>query len=299
VGSGSVTEWPPVASVARRQGIWSAVPAETPITRDASSRSRDTVSLLAILDLITDDIYPENAVDIFILAVVFVAAPWLKVGLQKAASKGVLSLCSWSKASPQALGGYALRSGDTHCPSSISWRLRKRTIMAEPPMASDLAQQLKANTAFFNNLFNPSVGPLLKAQADLLSGIETTFPDWLRRRQDAVEDTQQFVERLRTSSNPLETLKTQQEWMARSFLRLAADTAAYLSITEQMMDRARTWVPPGLENTGNTTSKGAESAQDAQRAERAASAGVKTAEAQAAAAARTTARPVQITERAG
>jgi hypothetical protein len=167
--------------------------------------------------------------------------------------------------------------------------------MAEPPVAFDLAQQLKANTAFFNNLFNPDVGLLLKAQADLLSGIETTFPDWLRRRHDAVQDTQQFVERLRTSSNPLETLKTQQEWMAHSFLRLAADTAAYLSITEKMMDRARTRVPPGLENT---TSKGAESAPDAERVERAASAGVKTAEAHAAGAARTTARPVQITERA-
>ena len=130
--------------------------------------------------------------------------------------------------------------------------------MAEPSVASDLAQQLKANTAFFNNLFNPDVGPLLKAQADLLSGIATTFPDWLRRRQDAVDDTQQLVERLRTSSNPLETLKTQQEWMAHSFLRLAADTAAYLSITEKMMDRARNWVPPGLENT---TSKGADRAQ--------------------------------------
>jgi hypothetical protein len=167
--------------------------------------------------------------------------------------------------------------------------------VAEPSLASDLAQQLKANTAFFSNLFNPGVDPLLKAQADLLSGIATTFPDWLRRRQDAVEDTQQLVERLRTSSNPLETLKTQQEWMAHSFLRLAADTAAYLSITEKMMDRARNWVSPGLENT---TSKSVESAQDTQRAERTTSAGVKAAEAQAGAAARTTARPVQITERA-
>src|ERR1700722_10282320 len=152
--------------------------------------------------------------------------------------------------------------------------------MAEPSVASDLAQQLKANTAFFNNLFNPDVGPLLKAQADLLSGIATTFPDWLRRRQDAVDDTQQFVERLRTSNNALETVKTQQEWMAHSFLRLAADTAAYLSITEQTVDRARDGVLPGMENT-----------QDVGQGERAASAGVKTAEAQAAAAART-ARPV-------
>ena len=167
--------------------------------------------------------------------------------------------------------------------------------MAEPSVASDLTQQLKANTAFFNSLFNPGVDPLLKAQADLLSGIATTFPDWLRRRQDAVDDTQQLVERLRASSNPLETLKTQQEWMAHSFLRLAADTAAYLSITEKMMDRARTWVPAGLENT---TSKGAERAQDGEHAERATSAGVKAAEAQAAAAARTTARPMQITEKA-
>jgi hypothetical protein len=167
--------------------------------------------------------------------------------------------------------------------------------MAELPMAFDVAQQLKANTAIFNNLFNSGVGPLLKAQADLLSGIATTFPDWLRRRQDAVDNTRQFVERLLTTSNPLETVKTQQEWLAQSFLRLAADTAAYLSITEQTVDRARSWVLPGVENTGNTTSKGAESTQG--QAERAAAAGVKTSEAQAAAAARTTARPVQITER--
>jgi hypothetical protein len=157
--------------------------------------------------------------------------------------------------------------------------------------ASDFAQQLKANTAFFNNLFNPDVGPLLKAQADLLSGIATTFPDWLRRRQDAVEDTRQFAERLRTSGNPLETLKTQQEWMAHSFLRLAADTAACLSITEQVLDRARTWVPAGPENT---TSKGAESGQS----ERVASAGVKAAEMQTTAAARSSVRPTQIIERA-
>jgi hypothetical protein len=163
--------------------------------------------------------------------------------------------------------------------------------MAESSIASDFAQQLKANTAFFNNLFNPDVGPLLKAQADLLSGIATTFPDWLRRRQDAVEDTRQLAERLRTSSSPIETLKTQQEWIAHSFLRLAADTAAYLSITEQVLDRARTWVPAGLENT---TSKGAGNGQS----ERVASAGVRTAEMQTTAAARTTARPTQITERA-
>jgi hypothetical protein len=161
--------------------------------------------------------------------------------------------------------------------------------MAESSVASDLAQQFKTNTAFFNNLFNPDVRPLLKAQADLLSGIATTFPDWLRRRQDAVEDTRQFAERLRTSSNPLETLKTQQEWMAHSFLRLAADTAAYLSITEQILDRARTWLPTG---SGNTAATGAESGQS----ERVASAGVKAAEMQAAA--RTTVRPTQITERA-
>jgi hypothetical protein len=171
--------------------------------------------------------------------------------------------------------------------------------MAETSMASDLAQQLKANTIFFSSMFNPGIGPLLKAQADLLGSVETTFSDWLRRRHDAVVDTQQLVERLHTSSNPLETLKTQQEWMAREFLRLAADTATYLSITEQMMDRARAWLPQGMENAGNTGPKGAESTQGAELAERTASAGPKTAEAHAAAAARMTARPVQVAERAG
>jgi hypothetical protein len=47
------------------------------------------VSPLEILDLITDDIYPENAVGIFIFEVVS-AAVVVKVSLQKAASKSVL-----------------------------------------------------------------------------------------------------------------------------------------------------------------------------------------------------------------
>jgi hypothetical protein len=71
--------------------------------------------------------------------------------------------------------------------------------------------------------------------------------DWLRRRHDDAVDTQHLLAQLRTSRDPFEALKAQQEWVSRAFLRLAADTAAYQSATQQLPDRTRTWFPQGAE----------------------------------------------------
>ena len=99
--------------------------------------------------------------------------------------------------------------------------------MAETSTTPDTAERLKTTAAAFGNLLTPAdVGPLLKAQADLLADAETTVSDWLRRRHDSAMDTQQLAARLCRISSPVEALKAQQEWVSRAFLRLAADSAA-------------------------------------------------------------------------
>ena len=130
--------------------------------------------------------------------------------------------------------------------------------MAETSTAPDIAEPPKSTAALFGNVPTPDVGPLLKAQADLLAGTEATVADWLRRRYDAAMDTQQLVAHLCTISSPFEALKTQQEWVSRAFLRLAADTAACQSAAEQLVDRARTWLPQSAESVEKVASKGAE-----------------------------------------
>jgi hypothetical protein len=166
--------------------------------------------------------------------------------------------------------------------------------MAETATSPDLAEQLKTATAFFSRVFAPA--PFLKAQADLLAAIEPTFSGWLHRRQEAATDAQQSIARLSGVGNPFEALKTQQEWVSRAFLRLAADTAAYQSATEQLVDRARTWLPT---QSDNLASKGAESTQGMEQAERSAQEDADSGKLQAAAAARMARPPMRVAEKAG
>jgi hypothetical protein len=147
--------------------------------------------------------------------------------------------------------------------------------MAETPMAPDIAEPLKTTAAFFSNVFAPDVSPLLKAQADLLAGTETTVSDWLHRRYDAAVDTQQVILRLCTISNPFEALKMQQEWVSRALLRFAADTAAYQSAAEQLMDRTRTWLPKGEEKVRSKSPEGIASADARRDRPRAAAASIR------------------------
>ncbi|HEY4041389.1 MAG TPA: hypothetical protein VGM32_06035 [Rhodopila sp.] len=143
--------------------------------------------------------------------------------------------------------------------------------MAETSTAPHLVDQPKSTPAFFSNTFNPDVGPALKAQAALLIGTETIVSAWLHRRHEAALDMQQLIARLCSISNPLEAIKTQQEWVSRAFVRLAADTAACQSVADRLMDRARTWVPSGGASAESAASKGTGSAQGAGPTERTAS----------------------------
>ena len=87
------------------------------------------------------------------------------------------------------------------------------------------------------------VGPLLNVQADILAGAEATIGDWLRRRHEAIADTQQLIARIHAGGEPGEAVRAQREWVSRSFRRLAADADACHTAARRLMDRAPSWFP--------------------------------------------------------
>ena len=119
--------------------------------------------------------------------------------------------------------------------------------MDETKASAGSTEQQNNPVAFFGAMFNSGAEPVLKAQADLLASVETTMSDWLRRRQEAVLETQTLVTRLRASSDPAELAKAQQEWVSGAFRRLAADAAACQTATQALVDRARGWFPNGID----------------------------------------------------
>ena len=134
--------------------------------------------------------------------------------------------------------------------------------MTETSASAGAAEQQKASAAFFSSMFNTGADPVLKAQADLLASVETTMTAWLRRRHEAVQETQNLVARLRSSSDPAEFVNAQQEWMSGAFRRLAADAAACQTAAQEIVDRARTWFPNGMDGTHSVAS----AAEEAPRA---------------------------------
>jgi hypothetical protein len=110
--------------------------------------------------------------------------------------------------------------------------------------------------------FEWGIRPVLNAQADMLAGAEATVTDWLHRRYEAIVDTQQLVASVHPGTNMADALKAQQEWLSRSFRRVAADLEAYQSTSQQLMDRAPSWFPNGgwmwfQQGTGNAASQAA------------------------------------------
>jgi hypothetical protein len=94
-----------------------------------------------------------------------------------------------------------------------------------------------------NSVLDWSIGPVLQAQTDILSGAEATFGDWLRRRHEAVADTRQLIANMHVGTDPREAFKAQREWMSRSLRRLAADADAYHSTAQTLLERAKAWFP--------------------------------------------------------
>ncbi len=130
--------------------------------------------------------------------------------------------------------------------------------MTETTAPSDAAAQQRTAAAFIGSVLNSGADPLLKAQADILVSVELTFTDWLHRRHEAVQDTQNLVARLRSNSDPAELLKAQQEWLSGAFRRLSADAAAYQSATQQLLERSRSWFPLGTEFAESVVSQATE-----------------------------------------
>jgi hypothetical protein len=117
--------------------------------------------------------------------------------------------------------------------------------MSEINPVQNLTEKQKSADAVPAAALEWSVGPLLNAQADLLAGAEATVTDWLHRRHEAIADTQQLLTRMQTGVDPAAAFKAQQEWMTRSFRRLAADADACRSAAQQLMERAPSWFPRG------------------------------------------------------
>lgn len=126
--------------------------------------------------------------------------------------------------------------------------------MTETAASAGPAEQLKTTAAFFSSVLNSGADPVLKAQADMLASVEATMTAWLRRRHEAVQETQNLVARLRTTSDPAEFMTAQQEWMSGAFRRMAADAAACQTAAQEIVDRARTWFPNGVESTESAVS---------------------------------------------
>lgn len=123
--------------------------------------------------------------------------------------------------------------------------------MSETTSLPHIAELQNTAVAFCNSMLNTSAAPLLKAQAGLLVGMEETMTDWLRRRHEAVADTQRLVDSLNASGDPADVLKAQQEWMSGALRRLTTDAAAYQSAMLQWMNRTLTWLPESAESVAS------------------------------------------------
>lgn len=115
--------------------------------------------------------------------------------------------------------------------------------MSETTAVPNPAEKQQQADASPGAVFDWGVGSLLNLQADMLAGTEATVSDWLRRRHEAIADTQQLFARMRLGVDPGEALKAQRDWTTRSLQRLAADTDAYHSAARHLLDRAPSWFP--------------------------------------------------------
>jgi hypothetical protein len=105
------------------------------------------------------------------------------------------------------------------------------------------------------------VEPVLKAQADLLAGVQTILTDWIQRRQGAIVDTQKLVARLGTSTSPADVMSAQQEWVTSTFQSFAADASAIQASAMQLAERAQAWSQHGAELAQKVAPQAADAAR--------------------------------------
>lgn len=137
--------------------------------------------------------------------------------------------------------------------------------MNDTATSPEAVEPQKQASAVFGSFLNTGADPLLKAQADLLESAETTMSAWLRRRHEAVVETQNLVARLRSTSDPAEFVHLQHEWVSGAFRRLSADATAYQSAAQLLVDRSRSWFAQMAE-AAETNASAATNGADAPRA---------------------------------
>ena len=137
--------------------------------------------------------------------------------------------------------------------------------MTETATSPNITEPQKAAAGLFGSMINSTTEPLLKAQADLLSSVETTITAWLRRRQEGVVETQALVTRLRANHDPAEFVAIHQEWVSGTFRRLSADAVDYQSAAQQLAERARSWFPQVAEVAETVAAQATEATRVATR----------------------------------
>lgn len=94
------------------------------------------------------------------------------------------------------------------------------------PVSADFFASLTENMALPQTIAEQADG-MLKAQSELLSGMEAMARDWLERRREANEVAIRAAERICSSGDPGEMLVTYFDWLGGSLRRLTDDVTSF------------------------------------------------------------------------
>ena len=94
------------------------------------------------------------------------------------------------------------------------------------PISADFFATLTENMALPQTVAEQADG-MLKAQSELLSGMEAITRDWLQRRREANEVAIRAAERICSSGDPGEMLVAYFDWLGGSLRRLTDDMSSF------------------------------------------------------------------------
>jgi len=93
------------------------------------------------------------------------------------------------------------------------------------PVHADLFASLTENLALPQTI-SEQADSMLKAQSELLSGMEDITRDWLKRRNEANETAIRAAERIYSSGDPSEMMVAYFDWLGGMLRRLTDDVTA-------------------------------------------------------------------------
>ena len=100
------------------------------------------------------------------------------------------------------------------------------TARKTPISSTDFFASLTENMALPQTIADQADG-MLKAQSELLSGLEDITRDWLQRRREANELAIRAAERMCASGDPSEMLVAYFDWLGGSLRRLTDDVTTF------------------------------------------------------------------------